>query len=528
VTETAEQIAAETPGEPTLRSGVVGEVVGCTVLGFLGLSVGLAGFFNREGVVWTSDIFPVIFGWAFAIALAIFIAAPLSGAHFNPAVTLALATSGRFPWQKVPAYILSDLVGWFLGAALAVLMLGGTMRAAADRAGVKFGDPGSETIASSLTTYVPAPGFGTGGAAYSEFPIWRGLVGEILGTAVLLLVVLALSESRHVTAPAEWFFPLIVGTTVGLVILIEAPLSQASLNPARDLGPRFMLLVLGFGSVAIPGPRDGLALLVTTIGPIIGALLGLLVHDGLVRRTLMTLQARPLPRIANPGDMAREPMVLTRLPADVGALPVAAGDGRGGPIELVLFDMGGSLYDDDGWAQALKRAVRELAGDRFDEQAFWDEYNQQRASQGDLRTAMANRFGVDRAQLHELAGRYLNYGRDHLYPEVTATLRALAGRYKLALVANQDERVLEALRRDGLFELFDVLALAKAAGAMKPDPRIWRYALTQAGVAPQRAVHIGNRLDADGPKSSACVPSGCCAARPPPRQRSSSSPSRTR
>jgi MIP family channel proteins/HAD superfamily hydrolase (TIGR01509 family) len=496
VAETAEQIAAETPGEPTLRSGVVGEVVGCTVLGFLGLSVGLAGFFNREGVVWTSDIFPVVFGWAFAIALAIFIAAPLSGAHFNPAVTIALATSGRFPWRKVPAYILSDLIGWFLGAALAVLMLGGTMRAAADRAGVKFGAPGSETIASSLTTYVPAPGFGTGGAAYSEFPIWRGFVGEILGTAVLVLVVLALSESRHITAPAEWFFPLIVGTTVGLVILIEAPLSQASLNPARDLGPRFMLLLLGFGSVAIPGPRDGLALLVTTIGPIIGALLGLLVHDGVIRRTLATLQARPLPRIHNPGDMAREPMVLTRLPADLGPLP-AAGDGRRGPIELVTFDMGGSLYDDDGWAQALKRAVAELAGDRFDEQAFWDEYNDQRQSQGDLRTAMANRFGVDRDQIHDLAGRYLNYGRDHLYPEVTPTLRALAGRYKLAVIANQDERVLEALRRDGLFELFDVLALAKAAGAMKPDPRIWRYALAQAGVAPHQAVHIGNRLDAD-------------------------------
>ena len=497
MTETVEQIAEETPGEPTLRSGVIGEVLGCTVLGFLGLSVGLAGGFNREGVVWTSDIFPVIFGWAFAIAVAIFIAAPLSGAHFNPAVTLALATSGRFPWRKVPAYILSDLVGWFLGAALAVLMLGGTLRAAADRAGVRFGDPGSETIASSLTTYVPAPGFGTGGAAYSEFPLWRGLVGEILGTAVLVLVVLALSESRHVTAPAEWFFPLIVGTTVGMVILIEAPLSQASLNPARDLGPRFMLLVLGFGSVAIPGPRSGLALLVTTIGPIIGALLGLLVHDGVVRRTLMTLQVRPLPRIHNPGDMAREPAVLTRLPADLGPLPAASGDGRGGPIELVTFDMGGSLYDDDGWAQALKQAVGELAGDRFDEQAFWDEYNEQRERQGDLRTAMATRFRVDRAQIHDLAGRYLNYSPNHLYPEVPPTLRTLAGRYKLAVIANQDERVLEALRRDGLFELFDVLALAKAAGAMKPDPRIWRYALTQAGVAPHQAVHIGNRLDAD-------------------------------
>ena len=116
--------------------------------------------------------------------------------------------------------------------------------------------------------------------------------------------------------------------------------------------------------------------------------------------------------------------------------------------------------------------------------------NQQRESQGDLRTAMANRFGVDRAQIHDLAGRYLNYGPNHLYPEVAPTLRALAGRYKLAVIANQDERVLEALRRDRLFELFDVLGLAKAAGAMKPDPRIWRYALAQAGVAP-------HRLDAD-------------------------------
>jgi HAD superfamily hydrolase (TIGR01509 family) len=260
-----------------------------------------------------------------------------------------------------------------------------------------------------------------------------------------------------------------------------------------------MLLVMGFGSVAIPGPRNGLALLVTTIGPVVGALLGLLVHDRVVRPTLATLMVTPIPKIHNPSDAAREPTVLMRLPADLEAFPVgaAAGDGRGGPIELVVFDMGGSLYDDDGWAQGLKRAVRELAGDRFDEQEFWEEYDAQRQSQGDLRTAMANRFRVDRAQLHELAGRYLDYGPNHLYPEVAPTLRALHGRYKLALVANQDESVLEALRRDGLFELFDVLALAKAAGAMKPDPRIWRYALNQAGVSPSHAVHIGNRLDAD-------------------------------
>jgi putative hydrolase of the HAD superfamily len=173
-----------------------------------------------------------------------------------------------------------------------------------------------------------------------------------------------------------------------------------------------------------------------------------------------------------------------------------AEDGRGG-IDMVIFDMGGCLYDDDAFAQALMRATRELAGRRFDEREYWDLYHECRQSQADLRTEMSRRFGVDRAQLHELAGRYLTYSPEHLYPEVQSTLQALAGRYRLGLVANQDESVLEALRRDGLYELFNVLALAKAAGAMKPDPRIWRYALHQAGVSPGRVVHVGNRLDSD-------------------------------
>jgi putative hydrolase of the HAD superfamily len=494
---TEQVVVEEVPGEPTVVSSIVGEILGCGVLGFLGLSVGMAATsWNREGIVWTGNVLPIVFGWALAIALAIYISAPLSGAHLNPAFTLAFAASGRFPWRNVPRYIISELVGWFLGAALSVALFGHSLQLAAERAGVTYGAKGSETIASALTTYVPAPGFGTSGAAYREFPIWRGFLGEILATAALILVVLALSESKAINAPAAWFFPLLVGSTVGLLILIEAPISQASLNPARDLGPRIMLLLIGFGKVAIPGPRSGLAMAATTIGPIIGAMVGLLLHDMVVRRALAGVFP-PEPKVHHPGSAARAPVVISSLPASMAPLPAPAGDGRGGAVELVVFDMGGSLYDDDGWAQALKRAVRELAGDRFDEQAFWKEYNAQRESQGDLRTAMATRFGVDRAQIHELAGRYLNYGRDHLYPEVAPTLRALAHHYKLALVANQDERVLEALRRDGLFELFDVLALAKAAGAMKPDPRIWRYALTHAGVAPSRAVHIGNRLDAD-------------------------------
>jgi MIP family channel proteins/HAD superfamily hydrolase (TIGR01509 family) len=499
-TMTEHVVVEDVPGEPTVFSSILGEILGCFVLGFLGLSIGVAAAtsWNRPdaGIVWTGNILPICFGWALAIGLAIYISAPLSGAHLNPAFTLAFAVSGRFPWKNVPRYIAAELVGWFLGAAATIAVFGQSFRLAAQRAGVTFGEPGSETFASALTTYVPAPGFGTDAAAYAEFPIWVGFLGEILATGVLMLVVLSLSESKHATAPAGWFFPLIVGSTVGLIILIEAPVSQASLNPARDLGPRFMALLMGFGTVAFPGPRSGAALAVTTIGPIIGATIGMLFHDNVIRRALAGVYP-PEPRVHHPGSAAREPVVISTLPADMVhmAFPGAAGDGAA--VELVLLDVGGCLYDDDAYAQSLLRATRELAGGRLDEQEFWDAYEECRQTQSDLRTAMATRFGVDRQQIHELSGEYLRYTQAHLYPDALPTLRALATRYKLGVVANQDERVLEALRRDGLFELFDVLALARAANAMKPDPRIWRYALNQAGVSPSRAVHVGNRLDSD-------------------------------
>jgi MIP family channel proteins/HAD superfamily hydrolase (TIGR01509 family) len=492
-------------GEPTTKSAIIGEILGCVLLGFLGLTAGMAGtLWNRDNVVWTTDIWLVMFAWAFAIAVAIYVAAPLSGAHFNPAVTIALAVSKRFPWRKVALYIGCDILGWFLGAALSILLVGESLRRAAERAGITYGAKGSEAIAANLTTYVPNPGFGTGGAAYSEFPIWRGFIGEIIGTAILVLVVLALSESRHASAPAGWFFPLIVGTTVGMIILLEAPFSQASLNPARDLGPRIMLLFMGFGSVAFPGPRGGLALLVTTTGPIIGGLLGMLIHDRLIRDTLTELLHAPMPKIHNPGDLAREPLVISQLPPgepweEVGTPP---GNGQprgggGGGVDMVVLDMGGCLYNDDAFAQALLRATRELAGKRFDENAYWDAYHRSRQDQSDLRSVMAELFGLDRSELHERARPYVKYAANQLYPDVKPTLRELSRRYKLGLVANQDERVLEALRRDGLIDYFDVLGLAQAAGAMKPDPRIWQYALHEAGVDPSRAVHIGNRLDSD-------------------------------
>ena len=168
-------------------------------------------------------------------------------------------------------------------------------------------------------------------------------------------------------------------------------------------------------------------------------------------------------------------------------------------IELVLLDVGGPLYSDAPYAEALLRATRELAGE-LDESAFWEVYDARRQRQaGGLRTAIAERFipGADRERLSRLAASYWEYPSSALHDDVRPTLGLLARRYRLGIVANQREHVLEALRRDDLLRYFEVLALSEVVGVEKPDPAIFEYALREAGVEAGRGVHVGNRLDTD-------------------------------
>jgi polyol permease family/HAD superfamily hydrolase (TIGR01549 family) len=167
-------------------------------------------------------------------------------------------------------------------------------------------------------------------------------------------------------------------------------------------------------------------------------------------------------------------------------------------IDLILFDLGGTIYDDDTYTRALLRAVRHL-NPGVKEEDFWALYDAERGrSAGSLRTAIANRFVQgDRSKLVALAKRYWEYPASALYQDVKPTLTVLASKFKLGLVANSGEAALRALRRDGLHDLFDVIALADFVGVEKPDTKIFLYALEKAGVSPHRAVHAGNRLDSD-------------------------------
>jgi len=167
-------------------------------------------------------------------------------------------------------------------------------------------------------------------------------------------------------------------------------------------------------------------------------------------------------------------------------------------IALILFDLGGTIYDDDTYTRALLRAVRQI-NPGLKEEDFWAVYDSERGrSSGSLRTAIANRFAQgDRVKLVALAKRYWEYPVSALYQDVKPTLTVLATKFKLGLVANAGEPALRALRRDGLHDLFDVIALAEFVGVEKPATKIFQYALDKAGVPASRAVHVGNRLDSD-------------------------------
>jgi polyol permease family/HAD superfamily hydrolase (TIGR01509 family) len=168
-------------------------------------------------------------------------------------------------------------------------------------------------------------------------------------------------------------------------------------------------------------------------------------------------------------------------------------------IELILFDLGGTIYDDETFTRALLRAAREL-NPALSEHEFWAVYDEQRGhSSGSLRTAIAKRFvpGGDRAALVSLAKKYWEYPPSALYPDVKPVLEALAPRFKLGLVANAGAAAKKALHRDGLDRLFSVVILSEEVGVEKPDEEIFRRALEQVAVPAERAVHVGNRLDND-------------------------------
>jgi glycerol uptake facilitator protein len=268
--------------EDSLIRMCIAEVIGTFILVFFGIgSVHAAVLTGAYAALWQVAIV-----WAVAIALAIYAVGAVSGAHMNPAVTLAFAAWRRFPWRHVIPYLAAQLLGAFLAAAVLYLLFCNIIAHFEAVQGITRGLPGSERSAMIYGEYFPNPGIlGVSSAALAQVSVWQAMLAEAIGTAFLAFFVFAVTDTHNPGRPHGNSHALMIGLTVAIVIMIIAPLTQAGLNPARDFGPRLWALLAGWGEIAIPGPRGGI-FTVYMLSPILGAQLGAWLYQQLVHRTL--------------------------------------------------------------------------------------------------------------------------------------------------------------------------------------------------------------------------------------------------
>lgn len=231
-----------------------------------------------------SGLWQVAIVWGVAIMLAVYTVGAISGAHINPAITLAFAFWRRFPWRLVIPYILAQVAGAFLAAATLFVLFNPYLKAREQERQVVRGEPGSEITAMCYGEYFPSPGpLSNAEGPYSVDAHERlnslvsepaAFLAELLGTLVLALVVSAVTDDHNTGLPPRGLEPVFIGLTVAALISVIAPLTQACFNPARDFGPRLFAYLAGWGPIALPGPRGMGFLTVYIIAPIAGATVG--------------------------------------------------------------------------------------------------------------------------------------------------------------------------------------------------------------------------------------------------------------
>ena len=269
------------PTSLRLRSVFVGETLGTYILVLFGIgSVAAAVLTNAQMGLWQ-----VASVWAVGVALAIYVTADISGAHLNPAITLAFALVRRrqFPLRLLPVYWASQLLGAVLAGVTVLAIYGPWLRRFEDAEGLVRGEPGSQHSAMVFGEYFPNPDMLADGGALLISPAGAAFV-EGFGTAMLALVIFSLTDRRYARISRLNLTPLLIGLTVAALISLFAPLTQAGWNPARDFGPRIVAFLAGWGDVAIPGPSNGFWVYI--VGPLVGAPIGGAIHELLVRAGL--------------------------------------------------------------------------------------------------------------------------------------------------------------------------------------------------------------------------------------------------
>jgi MIP family channel proteins len=205
-------------------------------------------------------------GWGLAVTMGCYVSAGVTGAHLNPAVTLALAVHRRFPWTKVVPYAIAQVAGAFVASAVVYLTYREAL--AAFDGGVRqvLGPQGTAGI---WATY-PQP-------FLSVFP--GGVVDQVVGTALLVGVILAISDTRNSPAPAG-LAPVIAGLLVAVIGMTFGFNAGYAINPARDFGPRLFTAVAGWGRGVFTAANGWWW--VPVVAPLVGGVIGGWTYDAFV------------------------------------------------------------------------------------------------------------------------------------------------------------------------------------------------------------------------------------------------------
>ncbi|KAJ1884272.1 hypothetical protein LPJ66_010688 [Kickxella alabastrina] len=231
------------------------EFIGTLVLTLVGLGISAQNLTSKT--TQHTEALNSSIGWGIAVTLGIWTSAHVSGGHINPAVSIARALFNGFSPAKLPGYLLAQTLGAFSAAFLVWLNYAQAL------AQLELTDP--------TGTHPATAAFITSNGT------WEGLVAEVLGSFVFVLVIFAVTDGRSAGRPVA---PLVIGLALtGVSLALSSPLA-VSINPARDFGPRvFAALAYGFGVFT----EDSLYFWVPLVGPVVGAALGAFVYEWLVK-----------------------------------------------------------------------------------------------------------------------------------------------------------------------------------------------------------------------------------------------------
>src|SRR6202050_5394503 len=229
-----------------LPAELLAEFLGTMVLILFGNGVvAMEVLFNKGGYT------NITIAWGLAVTMGIYIAGKITGAHLNPAVTLAMAVWRGFPWSKVLPYFIVQVAGAFVAAAIVYWNY---------RPQFLTVDPTLERTAGVFTTF-PA------------FPqqLSAGRLDQTIGTALLLLMIFAITDERN-TPPGANMTPLMVGLVVVVIGMAFGGMHGYAINPARDFGPRLFTVLAGFKNNGLTG--GSMVYWIPIVGPLLGGVIG--------------------------------------------------------------------------------------------------------------------------------------------------------------------------------------------------------------------------------------------------------------